>query len=75
MTVDVTSGDVTREILAPGAVGDQGCAGALVWLDGSFLLATARGLIIHTAAGEERHVPIAGGNQEVQPELHRAGEH
>jgi hypothetical protein len=72
--VDVTSSAVSREILAPGAIGDQGCAGALVWLDGNFLLATARELTIQTVAGDERHLPIAGGAHGARPELHRAGE-
>jgi hypothetical protein len=71
---DVTSSDVTRETLAPGVIGDQGCAGALLWLDGDFLLATAHELTIQTAAGDERHVPLAGGVDGAQPELHRAGE-
>ena len=73
VTVDVRSGAVTRETLAPGAIGDRGCAGALVWLDGNFLLATSRGLTIHTAAGVERHVSVVS---EVHgaPEMHRAGE-
>ena len=75
VTVDVTSGDVTRETLAPGAIGDQGCAGPLVWLDGNFLLATTRDLIVHAAAGDERHVPIAGGSHGAQLELHLAGDH
>ena len=71
---DVTSSAVTRETLAPGVIGDQGCAGALLWLDGNFLLATARELTIQTAAGDERHVPLAGGVHGARPELHRAGE-
>jgi hypothetical protein len=70
----VTSSAVTREALAPGVIGDQGCAGALLWLDGNFLLATARELTIQTAAGDERHLPLAGGVHGKQPELHRAGE-
>jgi hypothetical protein len=74
VTLDVTSSDVTRETLAPGVIGDQGCAGALLWLDGNFLLATARELTIQTAAGDERHVPLAGGVHGAQPELHRLGE-
>jgi hypothetical protein len=75
VTIDVTNGTVTREILAPGAIGDRGCAGALLWLDGNFLLATARELTIQTAAGDERHLPLAGGAHGAQPELHRVGEH
>jgi hypothetical protein len=71
---DVTSSAVTRETLAPGSIADQGCTGALLWLDGDFLLATARELIVQTAAGDERHLPLAGGVDGAQPELHRAGE-
>jgi hypothetical protein len=74
VTLDVTSSAVTRETLAPGVIGDQGCAGALLWLDGNFLLATARELTIQTAAGDERHLPLAGGVHGKQPELHRSGE-
>jgi hypothetical protein len=74
ITVDVASGAVTREILAPGAIGDQGCAGALLWLDGNFLLATAGELTIQSGAGDERRLPIEGGAYGAQPELHRAGE-
>ena len=74
VTLDVTSSAVTRETLAPGVIGDQGCAGALLWLDGNFLLATAHELTIQTAAGDERHLPLAGGVHGAQPELHRAGE-
>jgi len=75
VTVDVTSSALTHEILAPGTIGDQGCAGALLWLDGIFLLATARDLMIQTAAGDERHLPLAGGAHGAQPEMHRAGGH
>jgi hypothetical protein len=75
VTIDVATGAVTRETLAPGAIADHGCAGALVWLDGNFVLATSRGLIVLTAAGGERHLPSAGGAHGVQPEMHRAGEH
>jgi hypothetical protein len=71
---DVTSSAVTRETPAPGSIADQGCTGALLWLDGDFLLATARELIVQTAAGDERHLPLAGGVDGAQPELHRAGE-
>ena len=75
VTFDVLSGAVTHETLAPGAIGDQGCAGALLWLEGNFLLVTARGVMIQTAAGDERHLPLAGGAHGAQPELHRAGDH
>lgn len=75
LTVDVTSSAVTRETVAPGAIGDQGCHGALLWFDGNFLLATARELMIQTAAGDERRLPITGGAHGAQPKLHRAGEH
>jgi len=75
ITLDVASGSITREILALGTIGDQGCTGALVLLEGNFLLATARGLIIQTAAGDERHLPLAGGAHGAQPEMHRAGDH
>jgi len=74
VTVDVTSNAITGETLAPGLIGDQGCAGALLWLEGNFLLARARDLIIQTAAGDERHLPLAAGPNGAQPEMHRAGE-
>ena len=74
VTVNVTSSAVTRETLAPGVIGDQGCAGALLWLDGDFLLAAAGELTIQTAAGDERHLPLAGGVHGASPELHRSGE-
>lgn len=75
VTVDVTGGMVTRETLAPGAIGDRGCTGALVWLDGSFLLATGRDLIFQTAAGDEHHLPVTVGARGATPEIHRAGDH
>ncbi|HXI41063.1 MAG TPA: hypothetical protein VNH83_13855 [Bryobacteraceae bacterium] len=73
--VDVTSNAITRETLASGLIGDQGCAGALLWIEGNFLLARARDLIIQTAAGDERHLPFAGGAHGAQAAMHRAGDH
>ncbi len=75
LTVDAASGALTHEVLAGGVIGERGCAGALLWLDGDFLLATAHDLVIQTSAGDERHVALAGGTRGNQPELHRAGEH
>ncbi len=75
VTVDVTSNAITRETLAPGLIGDQGCAGALAWIDGNFLLATARDLMIQTATGDESHLPLAGSGDGARTEMHRAGGH
>jgi len=74
VTVDVASGAVTRETLAPGAIGDQACAGALVWLEGNFLMATARGLIMQSPGSEVHKLPIAGGDHSTKRDIHRAGE-
>lgn len=74
VTVDVASGAVTRETLAPSAIGDQACADALVWLEGNFLLATARGLITQSPAGEVHNLPTGGGDHGTKREIHRAGD-
>jgi hypothetical protein len=72
LSVDTTSGAITRELAPGGAIAEQAClaagGGSLVLLPDRRLLATAHAILIQTVAGVERSFPISAGH------LARAGE-
>jgi len=72
LAVDATNGAITQELTLGGAIAEQAClaagGGSLVLLPDRRLLATAHAILIQTAAGVERSIPIAAGH------LVRAGE-
>jgi hypothetical protein len=70
LTFSVKKGALLHESMPGGAVGEQACdnPGALLVLKDRLLLAAGREVVIQTAGGQERHVPIYGTR------IHRAGE-
>jgi len=63
ISINTANGGVTRESQPGGAVGKQAClspaSGSLVLLADRMLLATTREILIQTAAGAERSIPIS----------------
>ena len=77
LVVNVTTGAIRRELSVGGAIGDTACrparAASLVVTSDRLLLATAQGLLVQTATGSERRMPISG-NPAARPEIHRTGD-
>ena len=63
LSVDTNNGAITRELAPAGAIGEQACLSArsrsLALLPDRLVLATAGAVLIQTAAGIERTIPIA----------------
>ena len=66
LTIDTANGSITQEQAPGGAIGEQAClpAGArsLVLLADRMLLATAHAVLVQTAAGVERSIPISASH-------------
>lgn len=85
LSINTTTGAVTHEWAPGGAIGEQAClsagGGSLVVMSDRLLLATAKAILIQTAAGVERRIPISAshavraGAQWVQVESARAPSH
>jgi hypothetical protein len=75
LTIDETTGRVTQQVAAGGAIGAQAChpVGALLVLADRLLLSTAQELLVQTAAGVERRIAVPE-NGAAQPAIRRAGE-
>lgn len=77
LIVDATNGAIRHEMAVGGAIGGAACrparVGSLVVMSDRLLLATAQELLVQTAAGSERRIPISG-NPAARPEIHRTGE-
>jgi hypothetical protein len=75
LSIDETTGHVTHEMAAGGAIGAQACrpGGALLVLADQLLLSTARELLVETSAGAERRIAIPD-NGDAQSTIRRSGE-
>jgi hypothetical protein len=66
LSVDTSNGTLTRELAPGGAIGEQAClsagGGSLVLLADRMLLASARAVLVQTAAGIERSIPISASH-------------
>ena len=66
LSISTTTGAVTRESMPGGAVGEQACLsagpGSLVLVADRMLLATAHAILIQTAAGAERKIPVSASH-------------
>jgi len=66
LSVDTTNGALTQELAPGGAIGEQAClpagGGSLVLLADRMLLATAHAVLVQTAAGIERSIPISASH-------------
>lgn len=59
LTIDANTGRVTHEIPPGGAIGEEACAGrSLLLISGRMLLAAGHAILIQTAAGVERKIPL-----------------
>ena len=76
LNIDARNGMVTRELAPGGAIGEQACAPArdatFLLLDGRMILLAAQELLVQTASGAERRMPIPASHS-MQPHIHRAG--
>jgi hypothetical protein len=66
LSVDTSNGALTRELALGGAIGGQAClpvgGGSLVLLADRVLLAAAHAVLVQTAAGIERSIPISASH-------------
>jgi len=66
LTIDTTNGSVTQELAPGGAIGEKAClpsrGASLVLLADRMLLATAHAVLVQTAAGIERSIPISASH-------------
>ena len=66
LSVDTTNGSITQELAPGGAIAGHAClsagGGSLVLLPDRMLLATAHAVLVQTAAGIERSIPISASH-------------